>query len=358
MRHVATILPSARSLFTPVNRALRGHPSTISLNASGEVRAALLDLQQLVTTLAARPTHVREILPAKDPDYIGYCDASAFGAGGVWFSGTSPVPETVWQLQWQPDITAAIFSQSNPTGAQTNSDLEMAAVVLHLIVLEPLVPSVHHKLMQIHRDNTLSVAWLTKMATKTVNSDAAHRLVRGLAHVAGADNNLADIASRAITRLDDNHVFLTHFDNLFPLQERFWRHASPPPAQLSNVISTLRRQRLTMQRWTVPLEPPAGAGGNNTVQIVEQIRGCATRPPRSTASYSWDLLSGLVLEYLGKVGKLEPRLLKKPCVIWHKPSCWTDTPTPDDPAPAPTWLCPLPTSLCPSGCATRPPNPR
>jgi hypothetical protein len=74
MRHVATILPSAYSLFTPVNRAQRGHPSTIFHSASGEVRAALLDLRQLVTTLAARPTHFREILPAQDPDYIGYCD--------------------------------------------------------------------------------------------------------------------------------------------------------------------------------------------------------------------------------------------------------------------------------------------
>ncbi len=138
--------------------------------------------------------------------------------------------------------------------------------------------------MQIHSDNTPSVAWLTKMATKTANSDAARRLVRGLAlrqrmlhsvpvsitHVAGANNNLADIASRAITHLDDDHAFLTHFDNLFPLQERFWQRASPPPAQLSNVISTLRGQRLTMQRWTVPLEPPAGVGGSNTVPIVEQ----------------------------------------------------------------------------------------
>ena len=372
MRHVATILPSARSLFTPVNRALRGHPSTISLSASGEVRAALLDLRQLVTTLAARPTHVREILPAQDPDYIGYCDASAFGAGGVWFSGTSPVHETVWRLQWPPDITAAVVSESNPTGALTNSDLEMAAVVLHLNVLEPLVPSMHHKSMQIHSDNTPSVAWLTKMATKTANSDAAHRLVRGLAlrqrmlhsapvsitHVAGADNNLADIASRAITHLDDDHAFLTHFDNLFPLQERFWQRASPPPAQLSNVISTLRGQRLTMQRWTVPLEPPAGVGGNNTVPIVERIRGCATRLPRSAASYSWDLPPGLVLDTLGKAGKLEPRPLKKPCVTWHKPSCWKDTPTPDEQVQEPTWLCPLPTSLSPSGCAIRHPNPR
>ncbi len=316
MRHVATILPSARSLFTPMNRALRGHPSTISLSASGEVHAALLDLRQLVTTLAARPTHVREILPAPDPDYIGFCDASAFGAGGVWFSGTSTVPETVWRLQWPLDITAAVISESKPTGALTNSDLEMAAVVLQLNVLEPLVPSMHHNSMQIHSNNTPSVAWLTKMATKTANSDAAHRLVRGLTlrkrmlhsapvsitHVAGSDNNLADIALRAITQLDDDHAFLTHFDNLFPLQERFWQRASPPPAQLSNVISTLRGQHLTMQRWTMPLEPPAGVGGNNTAPIVQQIRGCMTRLPRSAASYSWALPPRLVLNSLGKVG--------------------------------------------------------
>ena len=73
-----------------------------------------------------------EILPAPDPAYIGYCDASAFGAGGIWFSGTSPVPETVWRLQWPLDIAAALVSESNPTGVLTNSELEMAAVVLQL----------------------------------------------------------------------------------------------------------------------------------------------------------------------------------------------------------------------------------
>ena len=81
------------------------------------------------------------------------------------------------------------------------------------------------------------------MATKTATSDAAHCLVRGLAlrqrmlhsdpvsitHVAGSDNNLADFASRAITQLDDNYAFLTHFDDLFPSQERFWQRAIPPP---------------------------------------------------------------------------------------------------------------------------------
>jgi hypothetical protein len=110
------------------------------------------------------------------------------------------------------------------------------------------------------------------MASKTANMDAAHRLDRGLTlrqrmlhsapvniiYVAGSDNNLADIASRAITQLDDDHAFLPHFDTLFHLQEQSWQRASPPPAQLCNVISMLRGQRLTMQRWTLQLGPPAG----------------------------------------------------------------------------------------------------
>jgi hypothetical protein len=111
-------------------------PHTISLSATGKVRAALLDLRQLITTLAARPTHVNEILPAPVPDYIGYFDASAFGAGGIWFSGQCPLPETVGRLQWPADITAAVISESNPTRTLTNSDLEMAGVALQLHVLE------------------------------------------------------------------------------------------------------------------------------------------------------------------------------------------------------------------------------
>jgi hypothetical protein len=81
----------------------------------------------------------------------------------------------------------------------------MAAVVLQLNVLEPLVATMRHKSVQIHSDNTPSVAWWSKMATKTAKSDAAHRLVRGLAirqrmlesspvnitHVAGTDNTLS-----------------------------------------------------------------------------------------------------------------------------------------------------------------------
>jgi hypothetical protein len=53
----------------------------------------------------------------------------------------------------------------------------MVAVVLQLNVVDLLVPSMHNKSMHIHCNNTPSVAWLTKMATKAAKPDAAHRVV-------------------------------------------------------------------------------------------------------------------------------------------------------------------------------------
>ena len=70
MQHVVTILPSAPYSPPSIGR-FEERPPPFPLSASGEVRLALLDLQQMVTTLAARPTHVKEILPAPNPDYIG-----------------------------------------------------------------------------------------------------------------------------------------------------------------------------------------------------------------------------------------------------------------------------------------------
>ena len=91
-------------------------PYTISLSITDNARAALLDLRQLIITLAARPTHVSEILPTPVPEYIGYCDARAFDAGGVWLSGQCPLPETAWQLQWPADFSVAVISEATQRG--------------------------------------------------------------------------------------------------------------------------------------------------------------------------------------------------------------------------------------------------
>ena len=157
------------------------------------------------------------------------------------------------------------------------------------------------------------------MATKTAQSDAAHRVVRGLAlrqrilelapvsisHVAGVDNALADIASRPIPTVDDNSALLMHFDSAFSLQNRYWRRVSPINAQLSNVVLTLPKQRLTMQRWIQKSEPPTGGGGTSTALNVEFIPGSATLPRTTDSNYCWAMLHRLALDTSGRAGELK-----------------------------------------------------
>ncbi len=78
-----------------------------------------LDIAAIIQELASRPTHVNEFVQ-KELDYIGYCDASAFGAGGGWFEGTQRLRPVVWRIQWPPDVTTTVVSSNNPTGQIPN----------------------------------------------------------------------------------------------------------------------------------------------------------------------------------------------------------------------------------------------
>ncbi len=91
LQHASIILPAARGFFTP----MKGSPKHITLGTNSECRAALEDLCTLLRILASRPTHVRELVPDM-PQYVGYHDAAADGAGGVWFSLVNNMSPVVW----------------------------------------------------------------------------------------------------------------------------------------------------------------------------------------------------------------------------------------------------------------------
>ena len=233
----------------------------------------------------------------------------------------------------------------------TNFDLEMAAIVLHFNTLETLVPSLRHRNTVIHSDNSPSVAWTTTMATKSAKSEAVHRLLRGLAmrqrtieagplqvfHIAGKANVLADTASRVIPNCPDA-AFLTHFNLLFPLtpKQTSWQRAYPMTVQLSNVILTLRGQRLLLQRRTMPPVLPAGDGGPGTAPSATATLGCPGAPSTFSNNCSWDLPPGFELDTLGRVGRLVSKPSKKPSVTWLRPACWLDLPILDEPPAATT----------------------
>jgi hypothetical protein len=68
-------------------------------------------------------------------------------------------------LEFPADITAQVVSDKNPDGVLTNSDLEMAGVILQFLALEQIVPDLCHIQVAIGCDNTPAVAWTKKMAT-------------------------------------------------------------------------------------------------------------------------------------------------------------------------------------------------
>jgi hypothetical protein len=344
LQHAARILPAARAFFTPLNEALQGTPAFVGLSRHGEIRKALLDAGVLIQELSRRPTHVSELVDG-DPDYIGFCDASAFGAGGVWFSGSKSLRPSVWRVEFPSDITRQVVSDSNPNGALTNSDLELAGVLLHYAALEQLVPDLSHVQVAIGCDNTPAVAWTQRMATRA-SSPVAYRLLRGLAmrqrathaappaiyHVAGDQNTLADVASRTLTSVSHPSAFLPHFASRFPLpQSLSWQRVHPASALCSNVISTLRGQRLELQRWMTPTGKDTGKTGDDMHSGPAPTPTFAGLTGQTAKISSLPLPPGFELDSTGRVGKWDTSLWRKPCVTWRKPSSWLGTMTQEKP---------------------------
>jgi hypothetical protein len=358
LQHAARILPAARSFFTPLNNALKGLPPFIGLSREGQIRIALIDISGVIRDLASRPTQVNKLVQGP-LDYIGYCDASAWGAGGVWFGGRKRLHPVVWRVQWPKDITAAVVSDSNPTGTPTNSDLEMLGMLLQETVLEAILgPALRAAQTAIGCDNSPAAAWTTRMATRST-SPVSYHLLKGLAmrqrvtrsappavyHVAGITNTLANVASRPLKGvtaqfhlLDQSpgalcpQTFLTQFDCLYPLpQQRPWRNVQPPSDLWSNVILTLRGQQLEVQRWTTQLAAPPLSTGKTMPDNAKSTPICGALTSPSNKRTSWPLLPGFELESLGTPSKLVSSLWKKPSATWHKPSFWQDLTTRNGP---------------------------
>jgi hypothetical protein len=283
--HASIILPAARGFFTPINTAMKGSPTLIILGANLECRATLEDLCTLLHILALRPTHVRELVPDM-PQYVGYHNAAAEGAGGVWFSLVDSMSPMVWRAAFPQDIAPKVFSNDNPDGRLTNSNLELAVEVMAVGVALAMAPKVKHVPLGTLCDNTPTVSWIEKMASKAKGPTAGH-LLQGLAvmlhcnkagqlttvHMPGVDNVMADVASRpakaqrmfrAITPLS-NPNFCLLFDTAFPLpNNQVWTLAEVPPWLKLCVFETLHGKQLELQWWTGPNATIVGERGWHT----------------------------------------------------------------------------------------------
>ena len=104
-------------------------PNNFFMGNNSLVKAALVDWQRLLVDMKARPTHVNELAPQTISD-VANMGAAGSGTGGAWMSTTGAYQNTCWRVEWPQQITDLVVSDGNPTGSITNSDLEMAAILL------------------------------------------------------------------------------------------------------------------------------------------------------------------------------------------------------------------------------------
>ena len=177
------------------------------------------------------------------------------------------VPPTVFRLPWPPDISANVITDDNPHGQLTNSDLEMAGLLLLWLVMEDVCPTLSNAHVALFSDNSPTVHWVQRLAAR--HSQVAMQLIRALAlrlqvataspliplHIAGVNNAMTDIPSRSFGSNKQWHCvnedsFLTLFNSFFPLpNQASWTVYRPSSAISTRLTSILQMQVTTADVW-------------------------------------------------------------------------------------------------------------
>jgi hypothetical protein len=176
----------------------------VYLHRNPVLLAALSGCCTLLRESSDSPTRCHELVWGW-PDYIGVCDASSHGVGGVIFGETAKCIPTVFRWVWWPgDIKA-----SNEKKKITNSDLEMAGLLYLWLVMEEVSGNLCKKRVALFSDNSPTVGWVRRLATRG-SLVSAHRIwalalrlkLNGTCpltplHIAGEENSISDIPSRS-----------------------------------------------------------------------------------------------------------------------------------------------------------------
>ena len=337
LQHASFGLPGGTGLFSPLQLAMVGNPTEVKLTPS--LQHALRDWRTIVQHLAAHPTSVGLLVPS-NPNFLEYIDACRLGAGGVITPGLSLIQHTVWQTEW-PEAIRIRFD----AGLITINDLELAALVLGWLVMEKIT-SVTFKHVAIFCDNTSAVSWAAKL--RTSKSIPAARLLRLLGlrirtmqasslvpmRIAGSDNTMADIASRAF---NDGKFFHAHndltqyFNSHFPLpQQASWTVFQITKRMLLPVISCLLGEQSPMESLIRQINPTKNIGGTGVHTVRHSILtpSCAQEPNYSNKSLSQVSLQGSGQVFMdtaikSKFSQSLMRLRPSP-----RPSNWLDNKAP------------------------------
>jgi hypothetical protein len=90
------------------------------------VKETLQDWLTLAASATTNPVPIHTVAP-RAPTCLAAMDASGNSKGGFW---VTPTNNTLWRLPLTPTIRRHLITPTTPQGTVTNSDLELAAIVL------------------------------------------------------------------------------------------------------------------------------------------------------------------------------------------------------------------------------------
>ncbi len=307
IRHAFTCNPMGVALLSTCNRVLKAKPTFIYLHKNQRLLQALKGCRTLLRESMTCPTRCRE-LTSGWPDFVGIVDASSHGAGGVVFGELSTCIPTVFRLQWPETIRASVITGNNPQGTISNSDLEMAGILLLWLVMEGVTSDLREKRVAMLGDNVASISWVHRLASK--QSLIAEELIQALAlrlktrgtcppttvHIEGKRNQIADVPSRSFGSNPawncNTHVeFHNLFNSLFPLpKQNSWTVFHLNSRVVTRVISILQMKQFELEEWRkLPeLGRHGGIIGKSMSNLWESIHTCSTLPSSNESGHSQD----------------------------------------------------------------------
>jgi hypothetical protein len=84
----------------------------VYLQCNPTLRVAIMGCWMLLRESSDSPTRCRKLVGGW-PDYIGVCDASSHGIGGVVFRKNKACTPTVFRWEWPQDIKDKYHAKSN-----------------------------------------------------------------------------------------------------------------------------------------------------------------------------------------------------------------------------------------------------
>ena len=260
-------VPEGNGMLTAANRVICKAPERVFLHRNKKLHIAIRDCRVLLREATKNPTRCSELVMG-EPDYIGVKDASIHGVGGVVFGEGKACVPTVFRMEWPQWVKDEVRkTNSGQGGYLTNSDLEMAGLVLLFLIIEKVCSLQQGDRVAVYSDNSPTVSWVRKKAAK--GSQVADQLVRALTlrmkqcqvspltafHISGKKNAMTDIPSRSFGSEPKWHCktekeLLTLFDASFPLpHQNSWTVFQISSGLKSRILSALRMKVFEMEEW-------------------------------------------------------------------------------------------------------------